>query len=88
MLHVQRMHSMSVLLTIVASLSLTYTSLAAETDAQRIKLLRRRDHFLFSVESVGQYDAAEIVKSSISELKTKARVLKRHNQSANEVQDE
>lgn len=43
----------------------------------KVKLGRIRDHFIFSVESLGQWDADELFLESISLLKSKCAVLQR-----------
>jgi len=40
---------------------------------ERIRLQRVRNHFIFSVESVGQYKARDIVVEALKVLKGKAR---------------
>jgi DNA-directed RNA polymerase I and III subunit RPAC1 len=40
--------------------------------AEKVELRRQADHFIFSVESVGQLDPALIVKQSIAILKEKS----------------
>jgi len=44
----------------------------------KVKLGRVRDHFIFSVESVGQWDSDEMFVEAIKVLKTKCQVLKKN----------
>jgi DNA-directed RNA polymerase I and III subunit RPAC1 len=44
----------------------------------KVKLGRVRDHFIFSVESTGQFDADEVFLEAIGVLQAKAVRLKRH----------
>lgn len=44
----------------------------------KVKLGRVRDHFIFSVESTGQWDSDELFLESVKLLKTKCERLKRH----------
>ncbi|EHA57317.1 DNA-directed RNA polymerase I and III subunit RPAC1 [Pyricularia oryzae 70-15] len=41
----------------------------------KVKLGRRRDHFIFSIESAGQWDSDELFLASIAELKSKCKKL-------------
>jgi DNA-directed RNA polymerases I and III subunit RPAC1 len=43
----------------------------------RVKLGRVQDHFIFSVESTGQYDSADLVVKSLKVLRIKAQIIKR-----------
>eukprot|EP00466_Bigelowiella_natans_P003416 jgi/Bigna1/57647/fgenesh1_pm.23_\ len=47
-----------------------------EGEGQRIELRRVRDHFIFSVESVGVYKARDIVTEAMNVLKSKAAKLR------------
>ncbi|KAI1372697.1 DNA-directed RNA polymerase [Hypoxylon crocopeplum] len=42
----------------------------------KVKLGRRRDHFIFSIESTGQWDGDEIFLEAVKELKRKCQVLR------------
>jgi DNA-directed RNA polymerase I and III subunit RPAC1 len=44
----------------------------------KVKLGRRRDHFIFSVESTGQWDSDELFLESVKVLKTKCQKLKKN----------
>jgi len=44
----------------------------------RLKLRRVRDHFIFKIESVGQYEAPELLNEAMKIFKSKASTLKRH----------
>ncbi|KAI6382758.1 hypothetical protein MCOR25_000567 [Pyricularia grisea] len=41
----------------------------------KVKLGRKRDHFIFSIESAGQWDSDELFLASIAELKSKCKKL-------------
>jgi DNA-directed RNA polymerase I and III subunit RPAC1 len=43
----------------------------------KVKLGRIRDHFIFSVESVGQWDSDELFLDSVKILRGKCKVLKK-----------
>lgn len=43
----------------------------------KVKLGRRRDHFIFSIESVGQQESEELFLESIKLLKSKCKKMKR-----------
>jgi len=43
----------------------------------KVKLGRVRDHFIFSVESLGQWDSDELFLESVKILKGKCELLKR-----------
>ena len=45
--------------------------------AEKVRLGRVRDHFIFSVESVGQWDSDALFLESVSHLKTKCESLRR-----------
>ena len=44
----------------------------------KVKLGRVRDHFIFSVESTGQWDSDELFLESVKVLKSKCESLKRN----------
>lgn len=44
----------------------------------KVKLGRVRDHFIFSVESTGQYESDELFLMSVKALRAKANMLRRH----------
>jgi len=50
---------------------------AAGPWADRIKLRRVRDHFIFSVETTGAYSPVQVVREAVGVLKEKANTLKR-----------
>lgn len=54
----------------------------------RIKLRRIRDHFLYSVETVGHYSPTQVVKEAINVLKEKANTLSQLLQGKQRVKDE
>ncbi len=43
---------------------------------ERVSLRRVRDHFIFSVETVGAYTPVEVVREALKILKSKAETLK------------
>lgn len=42
----------------------------------KVKLGRRKDHFIFSIESLGQWDSDELFVESVKTLKKKCQVLR------------
>ena len=44
----------------------------------KVKLGRVRDHFIFSVESLGQWDSDEMFLEAVKTLKVKCQALKKH----------
>ncbi|KAK8203792.1 RNA polymerase Rpb3/RpoA insert domain-containing protein [Phyllosticta capitalensis] len=44
----------------------------------KVKLGRVRDHFIFSVESTGQFDSDDILIQSVKALKTKCQIMKKN----------
>jgi len=50
-------------------------ALRHEEFAGKVKLGRRRDHFIFSVESTGQWDSDELFLESVKHLKLKCKKL-------------
>ena len=55
--------------------TVTREVLRHEEFKDKVKLGRRRDHFIFSVESTGQWDSDELVEESIKILREKCRRL-------------
>ncbi|KAH9902139.1 DNA-directed RNA polymerase [Xylariomycetidae sp. FL2044] len=56
--------------------SVSREALRHDEFAGKVKLGRRRDHFIFSVESVGQWDSDELFLEAVRTMKRKCSVLK------------
>ncbi|EQL01154.1 DNA-directed RNA polymerases I and III 40 kDa polypeptide [Ophiocordyceps sinensis CO18] len=45
---------------------------------RKVKLGRRRDHFIFAIESTGQWDSDELFLEAVKHLKSKCKTMEQH----------